>query len=116
MRCSGHAGGALVQLAPETRGMTGLMKRLVLIVISATVLSASASAAGIDSRTVTCPSLQGLIAARGFIFISQPVLGDFVVSGAYYCGGGEMLQLRSVPTMDNPQCLVNYCIGREKFD
>ena len=25
-------------------------------------------------------------------------------------------QLRSVMTLDNPQCLVNYCTGREKHD
>ena len=96
--------------------MTRLTERLALIALAAIVLSAAASAAGIDSRGLTCANLQSLITARGFVFISQPTFGDFVVSSDYYCGGGEVLQLRSVPTIDNPQCLVNYCIGREKFD
>jgi len=52
-----------------------------------------------------------MIAAKGFIFINNPSFGDFVVANASYCGGGEgvPVQLRSVPTIDNPECLVNYC-------
>jgi len=91
------------------------MKQGAISIIVALILSGSASAAGIDPRSYTCANLQGLIAAQGFVFISQPVFGDFVVASAYFCGGGQMLQLRSVPTLDNPQCLVNYCTGREKF-
>ena len=49
----------------------------------------------------TCANLQSLIAAQGFVFISQPVFGDFVVSGPCYCGSGQVVQLRSVPTLDN---------------
>ena len=92
------------------------MKWRALVALAALAFSTAASAAGIDSRTYTCGNLQSLIAAQGFVFISQPVFGDFVVSGPYYCGSGQMVQLRSVPTLDNPQCLVNYCVGREKFD
>lgn len=92
------------------------MKWHALITLAALAFSTAASAAGIDSRTYTCGNLQSLIAAQGFVFISQPVFGDFVVSSSYYCGSGQMVQLRSVPTLDNPQCLVNYCVGREKFD
>ena len=95
--------------------MTRSMKRFVFIASGAILLSASASAAGIDSRTLPCANLQSLVATQGFVFISQP-FGDFVVSSGYYCGGGEVLELRSVPTTDNPQCLVNHCIGRGKFD
>lgn len=87
-----------------------------LLVMGSAALSVSASAAGIDSRTYSCANLQSLIATQGFVFISQPVFGDFVVASAYYCGGGQVMQLRSVPTLDNAQCLVNYCTGREKFD
>lgn len=79
-------------------------------------LGASAVAAGIDPRIYTCANLHSLIAAQGFVFISQPVFGDFVVSGPYYCGSGQVVQLRSVPTLDNPQCLVNYCVGIDKFN
>jgi hypothetical protein len=57
-----------------------------------------------------------MIAARGFVFISQPVFGDFVVANVSYCsggvGGGAILKLRSVPTSDSPECLVNYCETR----
>ena len=95
--------------------MTRLMKRLALIATAAMALSASASAAGIDSRTVTCANLQSLIATQGFVFISQP-FGDFVVSGGYYCNGGQVLQLRSVPTTDVPSCPVNYCVGNDRFN
>ena len=96
--------------------MTRSMTRAILILVGSAVLSASASAAGIDSRTYTCANLQHLVAAQGFVFISQPVFGDFVVAGPYFCGSGQVAQLRSVPTLDNPQCLVNYCVGLDKFN
>jgi hypothetical protein len=77
-------------------------------------LSSSTFAAGIDSRVLTCANLQALITAKGFVFISQPAFGDFVVSNGYYCSGGSSIQTRSVPTTDNPECLVNYCVGRNQ--
>ena len=77
--------------------------------------SASGAAAGIDSRLYTCGDLQNLIARTGFVFISQPAFGDFVVVGPYYCGGGEILRLRSVPTLDRSECTVNYCESRGDF-
>ncbi len=76
------------------------------------ILSSSAIAAGIDSRAYTCGNLHALIMMRGFVFISQPAFGGFVVASSYYCGGGEFVQLRSVPTADNPECTVNYCVFR----
>jgi hypothetical protein len=85
-----------------------------LIVVAAMLVTTLASAAGIDPRAYTCPNLHALIAAQGFVFISQPVFGDFVVASGYYCGGGQKVQVRSVPTVDNPQCLVNYCVGKER--
>ena len=54
--------------------------------------------------------LHGIIAQQGFVFIGQPVFGDFVVAGPGFCSGGEYVQLRTVPTVDTPQCPVNYCI------
>ena len=87
-----------------------------LMVMAAMLVAGSASAAGIDPRAYTCPNLQALIAAHGFVFISQPVFGDFVVASGYYCGSGQRVQLRSVPTVDNPQCLVNYCVGLDRID
>ena len=84
-------------------------KRLALA-LSAMALSSSSFAAGIDSRIYTCAGLQAVIMAQGFVFISQPAFGDFVVSNASYCGGAApQLQLRSVPTTDRPECIVNYC-------
>jgi hypothetical protein len=80
--------------------------------VAAALLSAAASAAGIDSRAYTCADLHNMIAAQGFLFVSEPAFGDFVVSGPYYCGGGEILRLRSVPTFDRADCPVNYCEGR----
>jgi hypothetical protein len=89
--------------------MTG---RLIFI-LGAMALCSSAVAAGIDSRTYTCADLQGLIAAHGFVFISQATFGDFVVANASYCAAGAtVLQLRSVATADRPECLVNYCVPR----
>jgi hypothetical protein len=80
------------------------------LLIAAVLLAAApADAAGIDSRVYTCPALHALIAAQGFVFISQPAFGDFAVSSAYFCGGGDKLQSRSVPTSDTPDCPINYC-------
>src|SRR5258708_29872509 len=86
------------------------MKRLALI-LGAMIYSSPASSAGVDSRTYTCAALHGLITAQGFVFINNPTFGDFVVANASYCSGdgSAQLQLRSVPTTDNPECLVNYC-------
>jgi hypothetical protein len=78
--------------------------------IAAIVLAAApAAAAGVDSRLSSCAALHSLIAAQGFVFISQPAFGDFAVASAYYCGGGDKVQTRSVPTSDTPDCPINYC-------
>jgi hypothetical protein len=69
-------------------------------------------ATGIDSRAYTCTGLHAVIAANRFVFINYPSFMDFVVANASYCSGGEIIQLRSVPTSDNPECLVNYCRSR----
>lgn len=87
------------------------MKRCALFVAAMT-LSVSAVAAGIDSRAYTCDGLHALIAANRFIFINYPSFMDFAVANSASCSGGEIIQLRSVPTSDNPECLVNYCRGR----
>jgi hypothetical protein len=89
----------------------GAMTKLSLV-LTMTAFSFPAFAAGIDSHAYTCASLHALIAANRFVFIHTISFQDFVVSDASYCGGGEYLQLRSVPTSDNPQCLVNYCMSR----
>jgi hypothetical protein len=75
------------------------------------ILSSPAFSAGVDSRTYTCAALQSLITAQRFVFINNPTFEDFVVADASSCGGGGSAQLtrRSLPTIDNPECLVNYC-------
>lgn len=88
------------------------MKRISLTAFVIMVLGFPASAAGIDSRVYTCAALQALIAANRFVFISAPAFGDFVVADAYYCSGNETADLRSVPTSDNPECVVKYCTSR----
>jgi len=87
------------------------LSRLVLLAAAAAAFARPAAAAGIDSRVYTCAQLHSLIAAQGFVFISQPAFGDFVVANASYCGGGDVLETRSVPTADSPECVVNYCAG-----
>ena len=79
------------------------------LTVAILLAAAPAGAAGIDSRLYSCAALQSLIAADGFVFISQPAFGDFAVASAYYCGGGDVLQVRSVPTADAPECPINYC-------
>ncbi len=88
-----------------------MLRKLILAASVALPLLAPAHAAGIDSRAYTCPALHGLVVANRFVFINNPTFGDFVVADASYCGGGggARLVLRSVPTTDNPECLVNYC-------
>ena len=73
-------------------------------------LGSSALAAGIDSRNYTCPELQRLILSNRFIFINNPNFEDFVVSNISYCSGSGILQLRTLPTKDQPECAVNYCL------
>ena len=87
------------------------MKRFFLIVVAMAICS-SAYAAGVDSRAYTCDGLHALVAANRFVFINYPSFMDFVVANGSYCSGGEILQLRSVPTSDNPECLVNHCRSR----
>lgn len=86
------------------------VKRLVLT-LGVMALSSSAFAAGIDSRTYTCSALHSLVTAQRFVFINNPNFDDFIVANVSYCGGGgsAQIQVRSVPTTDNPECLVNYC-------
>ena len=85
-----------------------LSKRSALIVAAMT-LSSSGFSAGVDSRAYTCDGLHALVAANRFVFINYPSFMDFVVANGSYCSGGEVIQLRSVPTSDNPECLVNRC-------
>jgi hypothetical protein len=84
------------------------MKRSILIVALA-LFGSSAFAAGVDSRAYTCDGLHALFAANRFVFVNYPSYMDFVVANGSYCSSGEIIQLRSVPTSDNPQCLVNRC-------
>ncbi len=78
-------------------------------VLAAAASNASAFAAGVDSRLYSCADVHALVAAHGFLFISQPAFGDFVVADGSFCGRNSVARLRSVPTRDNPECLVNYC-------
>jgi hypothetical protein len=79
------------------------------LIVAAMTFSSSAVAAGVDSRTYTCDGLHALVGANRFVFINYPSFMDFVVANGSYCSSGEVIQLRSVPTSDNPQCLVNRC-------
>ena len=81
------------------------------VIAAAVTLSSSAFAAGVDSRAYTCDGLHALVVANRFVFINYPSFMDFVVVNGSICSAGEMLGLRSVPTSDNPECLVNYCRG-----
>ncbi len=85
------------------------MKILLVIVAAMALAGTPAIAAGIDSRLYSCAALHSLVAAQGFVFISQATFGDFVVANASYCGGGDVMQTRSVATADQPECVVNYC-------
>lgn len=86
------------------------MKWPALILVMA-MLTSSASAAGIDTRLYACTALHALIQTKGFVFIGNPDFEDFVVANASFCAGGHLPQLRSVPTRDQPECPVNYCVS-----
>jgi hypothetical protein len=79
------------------------------LIVAAITLSSSAFAAGVDSRAYTCNGLHALVEANRFVFINYPSFMDFVVANGSYCTTGEVVQLRSVPTSDDTQCLVNRC-------
>jgi hypothetical protein len=92
-------------------GIRGMSIERLALTLAAVALSAPTFAAGVDSRGYTCAGLQALITTQRFVFINNPNFGDFVVADASYCSGGGSGRLvrRSVPTTDNPECLVNYC-------
>jgi hypothetical protein len=79
------------------------------LIVAMLLAAAPAGAAGIDSRAYSCAAVHALIAARGFVFISQPAFGDFAVASGYFCGGGDRVQERTVPAADKPECPINYC-------
>jgi hypothetical protein len=93
--------------------MKGERMKILALIAGAMVLASPAFAAGIDSRVYSCAALHSLVATRGFVFISQP-FGDFVVLNVSYCSGSGsvILQRRSLVTVDQPECLVNYCMDR----
>ena len=84
------------------------MKRVALA-LAVMALGPSAFAAGVDSRAFTCPQLQGAIATYRFIFINNPNFDDFAVADHSQCSFSDILIRRTVPTSDNPECVVNYC-------
>jgi hypothetical protein len=88
------------------------IKRLALI-LGAMIFSSSAFSAGVDSRVYSCAALHNLLVAQRFVFINNPNFEDFAVTDPSQCSGGgsAQLQRRSVPTTDNPECLVNYCVS-----
>ena len=80
-----------------------------LLVALAALAGPRAAAAGIDSRRYSCAQLHALVAAQGFVFISQATFGYFVVANGSFCGGGDVIETRSVATADQPECPINYC-------
>ena len=68
-----------------------------------------AFAAGIDSHAYSCAGLHAVINANHWIFISNPDFEDIVVADARECGFAGYLEWRSVPTTDNPECIVFRC-------
>ena len=84
------------------------MKRVALL-LAVMALGPSAIAAGIDSRAFTCPQLQGTIETYRFVFINNPDFDDFAVADQSYCSFSDIVIRRTVPTIGNPECVVNYC-------
>jgi hypothetical protein len=83
------------------------------LLLAALLPASPALAAGIDSHAYACAELHSLVAEHGFVFVGNPDFQDFVVADVSHCPGGaynSYLQLRSVATRDNPECLVNYCV------
>jgi hypothetical protein len=101
-------GAAARATASAVNAKVASMKRFALI-IAAMAFMPSAFAAGIDSHAYTCLQLQGLIAASRFVYINNPSFGDFVVADRSYCSFSDTIQRRTVPTIDAPECPVNYC-------
>src|SRR5260370_5047392 len=85
------------------------MKRLA-VILGAMIVSASAFAAGVDSRSYTCVALHGLVTAQRFVFINNPNFEDFIVVDASYCGGGGRAppSRSSAPTTPPPPLLLDY--------
>ena len=85
--------------------------RAILPLLIGSTAAAPASAAGVDSRNYACIELQALIQQHGFVFLGNPDFQDFVVAGQDQCGISSIVRWRSVPTKDQPECIVNFCVG-----
>ena len=85
------------------------------LVAAVAAFGPAAFAAGIDSRGYTCAALQSLVTTNRFVFVNTPGFGDFAVADRSVCSEAEFLMRRSVPTSDNPECLVNHCKTRGSF-
>jgi len=112
-----HGGAGEATEAPSVHHLVRKVRALNKVVVFAAMICFGfpALAAGVDSRAFTCPSLQALIAQYRFVFIGNPDFQDFVVSNSSVCSGPDIIEPRTVPTIDNPQCLVNYCRRRGDF-
>jgi hypothetical protein len=50
-----------------------------------------------------------MVIANRFVFINNPNFDDFAVADHSYCSFSQIIIRRTVPTTDNPECIVNYC-------
>ena len=102
--------GCSAAIVPDCDAVAGdwTIRRLVLI-LAAMALGLPVSANGVDSHAYNCAGLQALIAQSRWIFINNPDFEDTVVADARECSYGGYLEWRSVPTTDNPECIVFRC-------
>jgi hypothetical protein len=86
-----------------------------LLIAAAIALNVPAMAAGVDSHAYSCAGLHALIAANRWVFINNPDFEDIVVADAHECSMADQLEWRSVPTTDNPECIVYHCGKARSF-
>jgi hypothetical protein len=106
--CHTAPGTAIVPVYGLPRRGGHTIKSLLLIV-AAMAFNSPAIAAGVDSHAYSCAGLHALIAANRWIFINNPDFEDIVVADAHVCSMADQEEWRSVPTTDNPQCIVFHC-------
>jgi hypothetical protein len=84
------------------------------IILGLTLISSSVSFAAISSRSLTCRQAVDLVSRKGaVVFVTSRYSYGRYVAHSAYCDWYQYAEAASVPTKDNPACMVGFlCVAR----